>query len=450
MTSNSSCHAQNQDIIQAPTTDDRTTFSQPKTSDRPNRSADRFQLSLSSAFEVASNKHPDIVVALKNLDIARANVITAGARPNPQFAAQLGFGPAYTGVIAGNTQQIGINQLVEMGGKRSARLKYAKDLYDLTSKQLADLRYDVRSQVRRAYAEAAAAEASVLLIEDQRDVIEKFFEIAEYRVQAKIAALGEEQQVKLALDRFHADENEAYANLRRACIKLDYLLGMPLEQDIDVENNGLFQLAAAKTELVPAPDAPLPTLKELVDSAYEHRPDWAVAKQQNAANKSALSLHKRQAIPDVLLGSGFAYSTYKQTPVQVPQQYGAYLNVNVDVPIFYRHQGEIAAAKSAYEQSQRSIDTTRLSIKRDVYLAYESLSSTRHNILLYQTHLLPDAKEVARVARQRYESKDTDIGDAVVGQRQYLDTMQAYFNTVVAYQNAWADLETAIGSPLRF
>ncbi len=422
----------------------------PNPSDRPNRAADRFAVNLSTAFEQANVKHPNIIVALKNLEIAKAEITIAGARPNPQFAGQFGWGNAYSKIISGNTQSVGINQLVEVGGKRGARLKYARENYELAMRQLEDLRFDVRYEVRRTYAEAAAAESNVDLIEEQRGVLQKFVELSHVRARNNQAAPGEELQAQLALDQYHTITTSAYNRLRQAFIKLDYMMGLPLERDLNVDDNGLFKLVAEKTSLAPAPNAPIPTLEELVQHAYEMRPDLKVALQKKIVDGKALGLEKRKAIPDVLLGSGFAYSAYTHTDIPVNQQYGAYLNVNVDIPVFYRRQGEIAQAKSALAQSTDAIDRTKMLVKRDVFLAYENLVTARLNINQFQTHLLPDAKLVSQFAQQRYESGQSDIGDAIVGQQAYINTMKSYFDTVVDYQNAWADLETAIGAPLSF
>ncbi|MBK7836418.1 MAG: TolC family protein [Candidatus Obscuribacter sp.] len=209
-------------------------------SDRPNHPVNRFPVSLSTAFDVSYNNNPSVVEAIKNLDLAKAQIKIASARPNPQFAMQYGFGTPYTEAIAGNTQQIGANQLVEMGGKRGARMRYARANYILTEYQLADLRYDVRSSVRKAYAELAAAEANIELVENQRSLIQRLSHIAEARYNAGKSPEVEMLQARLALDQFETLRNTALSRLRQASIELDYLLGYSPDRDLDVEDNGLF------------------------------------------------------------------------------------------------------------------------------------------------------------------------------------------------------------------
>ena len=80
-------------------------------------------LTLKAAFDQAEQHNPEILKARQDVEIASAGIVSAGAIPNPQLAVQTGFGPAWTKTIAGNTQQVGINQILETGGKRSARLQ---------------------------------------------------------------------------------------------------------------------------------------------------------------------------------------------------------------------------------------------------------------------------------------------------------------------------------------
>ena len=117
----------------------------------------RGSLSLSEAFEKADQNNPQLVAARANLPISRAGITISGATPNPQIGFQYGFGRVYT--AGGNPQQVQLTQTVELGGKRSARLGLATAQYQLATVQLDTQRLGIRDQVRRAYAELAAAEA---------------------------------------------------------------------------------------------------------------------------------------------------------------------------------------------------------------------------------------------------------------------------------------------------
>lgn len=436
-----------EEVISPPSTSDWTINAMvPGPSDRPNHPVDRFSISLSKAFEMSYVQNPDIVSGRKNINVALAQIKAAGARPNPQFAMQYGFGTPYTGTVSGNTQMMGINQLIETGGKRRARLRYARANYILAEYQLADLRYDTRSAVRKGYAELAAAEANIDLVESQRVLVQRLSTIAQKKYKAGTSEEVELLQSRLAVDQFDALRHSAFDRLRRASIELDYLLGFDPNRDLDVEDNGLFKLSLKRTELVPPPDEPAPPVEKLVELAFAERPDLKTARQEAVAAQRGVTLAKVQAIPDVLLGSGFVFSTYNQPP----QQAGAYLNVNVDIPILYRHQGEIAAAKATQKQAELEAVAMAQRVEVDVRTAYSSLTAARANLAHFQKNLIPLALDVVRKAQDSYEKDKTDLGSALVAQQQFQNTFSNYFDTVVEYQNAWADLETAIGKPLDF
>ena len=421
----------------------------PGVSDRPNHPADRFPVSLHEAFQTSHVQNPSVLEAVKNLERTRSQVLTAGARPNPQFAMQLGFGPAYNQVVAGNTQQLGVNQLFELGGKRRARLQFARDNILLAEKQLDDLRSDIRAAVRKAYAELAAAEANVELVENQRVLVERLRHITQKRVEKKLSEELDLLQAKLALESFETLRNSALARMRQASIKLNQLLGYQVDRDLDVEDNGLFKLSQKKTELVPPPDEQIKPLASYLVEAHEHRPDVKASRQQIAAAKSEIKLRKAEAIPDLLIGSGWVFTAYKKSS-GYPQQPGAFLNINMDMPIFYRHQGEIAAAKVNLERSLIQDRTASSIVEMDVRLAYSSIVSARANLAHYQKVLIPLALSVIRKSHEAYENGKSDLGSTIVAQQQYQQTFSNYFETVVAYQSAWADLETAVGRKMDF
>lgn len=429
----------------APSTSERAAdILAPPSSDLPNRPVNRFALSLSKAFTEANAANPDVVTALKELDIAQAQLKTASAMPNPQLAIQMGAGTPYTHVITGNTHQVGINQLVETNGKRQARIKLAKANLDLAKFNLEDLRFDVRAKVRRAYAELAAAEANIDLLDKQTELVGRLYQIAQKRFKDNKAYDAEIAQARFAIDQFETQRILANARLRKASVKLDYLLGFSPMRDIDVDNNRLFQLVNEENELIAHPADPLPKLTDLIAKAYQHRPDLRFANQQNVVNSRAHELEKRQRVPDVLLGSGVVFTTYNRDQ-RASQQQGAYFNVNMDLPVFYRHEGEIAQAKATLEKSTYKLSATEAEVESEVHIAYADLVATRANIFKFQNELIPKARSVVELAHKGYERGTSDISDVILAQQSFQTTLTRYFDTVTEYQKAWADLETAVG-----
>ena len=403
------------------------------------------RLKLKSAFDEAEAHNPEILKAKQDVSLTKAGIVSAGAIPNPQLAVQMGFGPAWTKTIAGNTQQVGINQIVETGGKRAARLKLARAHESAAVLQLDAMRFDIRTRIRRAYAELAAAQAYAQLIENQRELTARLVEIATERFKAGSAPEAEIIQAQLNLNQYDAQRNSAQGRIRQAQIQLSLLLGEPVAPNIIAEERALFDSQETNPELVTPENRSLPDESALLQTALSSRPDLRVAKQQLNVSTNQLNLSRAQRIPDLILGSGFVFTTFEPPE---KQQYGAYLNVNMDLPVFYRKQGEIMSGKIGVAQATTQSLIAQNKVTAEVKAAFENVRLSRSNISKYRTQLLSAAAETVRLAELGYKCGRNRLSDVIVAQQSFQQVNSGYFEAVVAYQNAWADLEKAVGQPL--
>jgi cobalt-zinc-cadmium efflux system outer membrane protein len=414
-------------------------------------------ISLSTCFDLSDRLNKEITSAKWNLPILKAAITAAGAVPNPQFQLQAGFGDSFRFLFTGQTQQYGLVQQFQTAGKRTKKIEVARANYGLSELQLDALRFDVHNRVRRAYAELAAAEAYEALIEAQRAVGLKLSDIAGKRYEAGKAAHSEVSQAELNVLQYDTQRNSAQGRLEQASAALAQLIGERPNQVevIDVDDNGIFKLSAEKTEIVPSPLRTPPPLDQLLTVAQDSRPDVKVAQQLVFVNRHAFALAQTRKVPDMFFGIGGTYATFARNQPPGLNSTGNWIGTGIftsltfETPVFYQYQGEVAQARASLRQSERQVDLTRAQIAADVATAYSSVLVARANIIEFQNNLLPTASQVATIARRGYQVGATDLATAIVAQQQYQQILSNYFDSVVAYQNAWADLEKAVGVPLR-
>jgi outer membrane protein, heavy metal efflux system len=412
--------------------------------------------SLQACFDKSDQENKEIASARWNLPIAQGAIKTAGAIPNPQFNLQTGFGPSFVELYTGQTQLVGATEQFLTAGKRVKRVALARANYGLAELQLAALRFNVHNRVRRAYAELAAAEAYQALVESQRDVAFKLLSISQRRYDAGKAPKSEVLQAKLNMSQFDTQRNQAQGRLQQASCALSLIMGEKPDriEVIDVDDNGIFKLSAETSEIVPSPIHALPNLGRLITTSLQARPDLKAADEQVFANRKAVTLAKAQRFPDLFVGSGYTFSTFAKTQpgalVVQPNWLGNGVQVTVTAenPVFYQHQGEVQQTLGTLHLSERKYDFAKAQAATQVVTSFNEVSVARTNIFLFQKNLLPTASDVARLARRAYEVGQTDLGTAIIAQQQYQQTLSSYFDSVVAYQNAWADLEMAVGLPL--
>ncbi|MDR3615932.1 MAG: TolC family protein [Candidatus Obscuribacterales bacterium] len=414
-------------------------------------------VSLPDCFNLADQHNQEILSASWTLTIARAAIKIASAVPNPQLALQTGFGNSFQYLFDGQTQDFYITQQFQTAGKRSKKMDVARANYGLAELQLDALRFNVHNRVRRAYAELAAAEAFEALVESQRQVGLRLLDIAKKRNAAGKAPMSEVLQANLNVLQFDTQRNQAQGRLQQDSALLTQIIGEKPEhiEVIDVDDNGIFKLSVQRTDIVPQATRETPRLDALINTAFRYRPDLKAAVQQVFANEKAVTLARTKKVPDLFIGIGGTYSTFtRNQPAGLNAVgnwigTGIFMNVTAEAPLFYQYQGEVQQALGTVRQSQRQVELLRSQIATDTVTAYNEVNVARENIIEFQKNQLPTAAEVAKLARRSYEVGQSDLTSAIIAQQQYQQTLSSYFNAVVTYQTAWADLEKAVGAPLK-
>jgi len=416
----------------------------------PTKANSGLRLSLEEAFQRAEARNPQLLAALRNLNISYAGITIAAARPNPQFSAQFGVGNIYT--VSSNPQQIGIAQTLELAGKRSKRISVAKSQYDLALLQYNSTRFDLHGQVRRAYAELAASQASARSQQEQIQLLQRLVYIARKRFEAGAAPEAELLQAQLALNQTEPQLRQALERIEQARIQFNGLLGDNPTQNVQISDPGIFALKVVKTvnktELVPAPNAQLPTLNELLARAYKERLDLKIAQEQTAVAQQQLRLASAQRVPDPQLSSGYLFTTANSPGVENTS--GVFFGATINLPIFYKQQGELAQAHATIDQSQQQEKAVQLQIAVDVHAAYQALLIARETISKYQFQLLPASREVLGLAQESYQVGKTDLTSVITIEQADQQNRSAYVDAITAYQSSYADLEKAIGTSVSF
>ncbi|UFP95199.1 TolC family protein [Gloeobacter morelensis] len=400
-------------------------------------------LGLRQALNQAELRNPQLVVAQRNLGLGLAGITAAGSTPNPQLTVYWGFGTVYT--EDGSPQTIGLSQKIETAGKRPARLALADAQYRLVLLQYNATRFEVRSQVRKAYAQFAAAQAGGRALEVQERLAQRLLEVARKRSAAGESPKTDALQTQLEVNRLKTQQTEALGRVEQAQIALSGLLGRDPEETLDIDDLGLFELSLEKTALVPLPSAPVPLVATFLERAYRARLDLQAAEQQREVARRQLDLARAQRVPDVDVAAGYLFTTRTNRD---PQAQGVYLGLGIDLPVFYNNQGEVKLAELAGEQSSLQIDALKLQIAVEVRTAYRALLNARESLRRHRNQLLPAAQDVVQLTQLSYELGKRDLGEVILAQQAAQEVLESYLEAVVAYQGAWADLERAVGEPL--
>jgi outer membrane protein, heavy metal efflux system len=376
-----------------------------------------------------------LLVARRNIMAAEAGTTIAAATPNPRIALDAPIGLAET------KRTVSIEQPFELGGKREARLNLASDQIQSAQLQLEILRWQIRSDVRQAYAELAIAQSARRQGERTVVLAQQLVEIARKRLAAGDVAEADLIQVRFVLERARQRLEPTANRIRQATIRLDNLLGEPTDDAIQPTDQKVFSLSVEEDRIAPEAPPPIPDLTVLRALAQKRRIDLSLAVLQQRISEDQLKLARSNQIPDLSFATGFTWDPVARTTA-------ALLGIRIDLPIFNPRQGEVnqALANRSLAEAQRLV--LERQVEREVTAAYEDVRSAERLLKQDRNVLLPQSEQVLELARKSYQFGQTGLSDVLIAQQSVQDQRDAYYNDVLAYQTALGSLERAVNQPL--
>jgi outer membrane protein, heavy metal efflux system len=335
-------------------------------------------------------------LARSRSDEAAALAVQSAAYPNP--AIQLTHEPLSGPGASVSETYINIHQSLEWPGYRQARIGAARRLADA-----ARFRYEADSlqhtlEVIEAYAEAAFAESRY---NELLQVAELFREAA--RSAEEQYATGEESGYYLRRLRV---ERMRYENrLELAAMEL---------REVRTRFSSRLSPSHADTLFVPA-GVPEPveafTFDDAMERAKNQRADLAAVRTEAEAAQLGFMQRRKERLPAPALTAG-----YKQ---QSNDFRGPYIGLALDIPVWDRKTGSIAAQTARIHQAETRFLLTEIHVEHDVRLALDLYTARREHSARLQSVLLDESDALLQAARASY-------AEGEIGLIELLDAANAY------------------------
>lgn len=380
------------------------------------------ELSLEQAVELALGRHPDLAMARHEVEAAMGATEQAGVLPNPSLSVSVEDTRKAT-----RTTAYQLNQLIELGGKRSSRVQASQLLEELNRAQLQGRVLQIRSRVRSAFWDMLAAQSRLGLARQSNELAQAVLDAASKRVAAGKVSPVEETRARVALSGVVMETAQAQQDLVAAKSRLGALIGLPAEQ--------LPELVGAI--LVPA-QAPAPAdLARLIESA----PDTVQAAIEVKRRNALVDVERSKAVPDVTIGVG------RQRNNEMGRDQ-TLLSVAVPLPLFDRNQGNLREAIARSDQARDDARGRKLILTTDVQIAASRLDNARQQALLAQERLLPDATRTYEATTQGFTLGKFGFLDVLDAQRTLFQARAQHLKALSDAQQAASDLEALLGAPL--
>lgn len=412
----------------------------PSPTDTGRRNAPAFaiptdSISLRDAVAFALLHNPELAAFAWETRAHEARVLQASRLPNPVLgvdaedigASKLGGGVAGNEQLVQRQTTVRLGQLIELGGKRSARQRLAARTRDLAAWDFEAARINVLTDVTHAFIDVLAAQEMVALTAQTTQLVERVRQSVGARVVAGVVSPIEETRAEVALATVRVESVRALRQLDAGRRRLATYWGA---------SEATFPAAIGNLNVTP----PLPPITEVATRLGEN-PDlarWAVEISQREA---ALAAERSKRMPDVTLNAGYRRFTDLRIGALV-------VGGSVPLPLFDRNGGGIEEAKSRLSKAYEERRAAEARVSAGLAEAYRAVASAHDEVIALRTTVVPGSRQTFAAVSEGYRLGKFGYLDVLDAQRTMIAAGGQYLRALADYHKGVADVERLIGEPL--
>lgn len=373
---------------------------------------------MASAIEMALASNAELSAARRELEAADGPVMQGGARPNPELSFLMEDTQRAT-----RTTTLQINQPIELGAKRAARITAAERGRDIASAELAAKRADLRAMVVTAFQDVLLAQDRIKLAGEASQLARRASDAAGKRVQAGKISPVEETKAKVAEATARLEAAQAASELRMSRQRLAATWGETLPRFERVEANDAL--------------ASVPTF-EAISTRLAASPSLRRA-QIEVQRRIALSdLERAKRTPDLTVSLG----------VKRDEQLGrnqAVIGLSIPLPLFDRNQGNLLEALRREDKSRDELAAADIYLKSAVMQAWNRLDTAGTEARTIREQVIPGAQSAYDAATQGFALGKFNFLDVLDAQRTLFQAQGQYLRARGEANRAAADIDRLLG-----
>lgn len=386
-------------------------------------------LTLTEAVRRALAANPRLTAAERDIGVASGKRLQAAAIPNPELSFELdnAFGSGdYRGIKSAETT-LQLSQLIELGGKRDARITAGNAEVENARWQRAALRLEIVSDTAVAFFNVLSGQRKVQIYDVQIASLERLTPLLQRRVDAGASSPAETARAQLAADLVRAERERARTALAIARRELAAVMGA---------NTPEFAQVAGELNRVGRPPS-LPVILRGLDSNPQIVRWTAVRAQRDAELLSA----RLKAVPDVRVGVGWRH--YRET-----QDNAVRVGASVAIPVWDQNLGGIQEAGESRAKAEAERATSRNTLVLTLGKAYETLIGSLREVDILRASALPNARRAIDAIEGGYAQGRFTLLEVLDAQGAATQAALREQEALVSFHTSVATLEGLTGMPL--
>jgi cobalt-zinc-cadmium efflux system outer membrane protein len=205
------------------------------------------------------------------------------------------------------------------------------------------------------------------------------------------------------------------------------------------------QLAAATGNPALQPTTLEGNIEELPKIAFDdalakllaESPELKIAETATARSTIGVDQARRAVVPDLVARVGAHYNRERLEVNNRQVGWQASAEIGVELPIFNRNQGNIAAARADAERARFAVERTRLNLRSRLAAAFREYQDAVAAAERYRAEMIPKAQEAYELYQRNFRQMATAYPNVLMTQRNLFQLQEDYAQTLVtAWQRA--------------
>jgi len=386
-------------------------------------------LTLGQAIDNALARNPELRSSALRVERAQSELAMAQLRPVPGLALELeNFGGS--GENRGTDaleSTLSFTQVLELGGKRSARVEVGEAANDLATVEQRARELDILAEVTRRYLAAVSATEQLTLARETERLAKESLSDVSRRVAAARSPLADESRARIAAMRASLDVQQAMSasRIRRYALAASWGETEPQFETLHAD------LFAFESD---------PGFRPLI-ARLERNPAFLRFASEVRLRDAQLRLAEAQNRPDLELTLGLR---------QFQESGDTALVAGISMPLNLpkRNAAALRLARVDIAQAQAEQEAGAVLVRNTLFALYEEMSSARRRAEALRADALPLARTALEQTQAGYDRGRFAFSELAAARQELLVLQSAAIESAATYHELRTEIQRLTGEPL--
>ncbi len=377
--------------------------------------------SLGDVLSLTLLNNPQLNSYSYDMRAADARTLQAGFRPNPGLDVEV---ENIDDPILMQTTFL-LSQLIELGGKRKARLRFSQSERDRVDLDYEVLKRQLFVDTTLLFIDVLINQQKIAFLEENLKVLQEFSSVVEKRLKAGKASVIEESNFIVLLNTVLIDLKNAQNQLRNSKNKLAAQWGEA--------GNGTFMIIGSLDwipEIIPL---------EQIGIVINEHPEIVRSYFENNVRAARIAIEKSKAYPDVSVRGGPRY-------LQETHNWEWVVGVSIPLPLSDRNQGRVWESRENLGKLEKEREALWVKLLTELNASYWNAQTLFSELNLLKNIVLPAAQKAYDFSYKGYKLARYNYLEFLETERGYRTSKIRYLQALGEYHKALAIIQGLTGS----